>query len=111
MRGTDGANTVAPDNTTIGTTLTDLTTYTGSALPKIRAILVDSDELQQNQGNFATATGFSTFDPTSDAVANVTLVDTTTNLTNGGGGGGLTAAQATQLTNINTVTKLIPATL
>ena len=111
MRGTDGANTVAPDNATIGTTLTDLTTYTGSALPKIRAILVDSDELQQNQGNFATATGFSTFDPASDVVANVTLVDTTTNLTNGGGGGGLTAAQATQLTNIDTVTKLIPATL
>lgn len=40
MRGTDGANTVAPDNTSIAD------------------ILVDTNELQTNQGNFATATGF-----------------------------------------------------
>lgn len=50
MRGTDGANTVAPDNTSIA------------------AILVDTNELQGNQGDWATATGFSTFDHTSDAV-------------------------------------------
>lgn len=42
MRGTDGANTVAPDNASIA------------------SILVDTNELQTNQGNFATATGFST---------------------------------------------------
>ena len=60
MRGTDGSNTVAPDNTSITT------------------ILADTNELQANQGNFATATGFSTFDPSADAVANVTLVATTT---------------------------------
>jgi len=78
MRGTDAANTVAPDNTSVGTILTDLTAFTVSALPKIRAILVDTDDLQQNQTNFATATGFSTFNPTTDVVANVTLVATTT---------------------------------
>jgi hypothetical protein len=123
MRGTDGANTttpntVVPDNTSIA------------------AILIDTNDLQTNQGDFATATGFSTptnvtdaqtaiiseiddneakidtidtivdaikvktdtlvntdltgvalssdiaslndFDPSTDAVANVTLVDTTT---------------------------------
>ena len=42
MRGTDGANTTAPDNTSIS------------------AILADTNELQTNQGNFATATGFAT---------------------------------------------------
>lgn len=44
----------------------------------VDAILVDTSDLQTNQGNWLTATGFSTFDPASDAVANVTLVDTTT---------------------------------
>lgn len=40
------------------------------------------------------------FDPSSDVVANVTLVDTTTNLTNGGGGGGdATAANQTAISN------------
>lgn len=42
MRGTDGANTVAPDNTSI------------------TAILADTNELQTNQGNWVTATGFAT---------------------------------------------------
>lgn len=42
MRGTDNANTVAPDNA------------------GITAILADTDELQQNQGDWVTATGFST---------------------------------------------------
>jgi hypothetical protein len=41
-------------------------------------ILLDTNDLQQNQGDWLTATGFSTFDPASDPVANVTLVDTTT---------------------------------
>ena len=55
MRGTDGANTVAPDNAGIA------------------AANVAIDALND-------------FDPASDVVAHVTLVDTTTNLTNGGGG-------------------------
>ena len=42
MRGTDSANTVAPDNASI------------------TSILADTNELQQNQGDWATATGFST---------------------------------------------------
>ena len=42
MRGTDGANTVAPDNASI------------------TAILADTNELQTNQGNWVTATGFAT---------------------------------------------------
>jgi hypothetical protein len=103
MRGTDSANTVAPDNASIA------------------AILADTNELQSNQGDWATATGFATaaniaaqtvdlkgtgdrdltdvydntptvdltavtdaiadlndFDPATDTVARVTLVDTTT---------------------------------
>jgi len=85
-----GFNTVAPDNASI------------------TAILADTSELQGNQSDWATATGFATpadvtasqgvvttaisnlndFDPALDVVAHVTLVDTTTDLTNGGGGGG-----------------------
>ena len=45
MRGTESANTVAPDNASVA------------------AILADSDELQQNQGAWATATGFNTTVP------------------------------------------------
>ena len=50
MRGTDNANTVIPDNTSIST------------------ILVDTNELQGNQNNWNTATGFSTFDNATDSV-------------------------------------------
>jgi hypothetical protein len=65
MRGTEGANTttpntVAPDNASIA------------------SILVDTNDLQTNQGDWVTATGFSTFNPASDTVANVTLCATTT---------------------------------
>ena len=42
MRGTDSANTVSPDNASI------------------TAILADTNELQTNQGNWSTATGFAT---------------------------------------------------
>lgn len=105
MRGTDSANTVEPDNATIGDTLTDLTAFTGSALPKIRAILVDTDELQVNQGNFATAdvSGLSTFDNDTDEV----ITDTSSR----DASKGLTPTESTKLSNIDTVTKLIPATL
>ena len=84
-----GFNTVAPDNASIA------------------AILADTNELQGNQADWATATGFATpadltaalspvvtsignlndFDPANDVVAHVTLVDTTTDLTNQSGGG------------------------
>jgi hypothetical protein len=40
----------------------------------VTAILADTDELQGNQGDWATATGFSTFNPATDTVANVTDV-------------------------------------
>ncbi len=45
MRGTNSANTVAPDNASIA------------------SILADTNELQQNQGDWATATGFNTVAP------------------------------------------------
>ena len=51
MRGTDNANTVSPDNASI------------------TAILADTNELQSNQGNFATATGFTTPTDVTDSEA------------------------------------------
>lgn len=64
MRGTDSANTVTPDNASIAAILVD----TGTTLPasiatidsNVDAILVDTNELQSNQGNWLTATGFAT---------------------------------------------------
>lgn len=50
----------------------------GSIDAALDSIEADTSELQGNQGDWATATGFSTFDPDSDTVARVTLVDTTT---------------------------------
>jgi len=50
MRGTDGANTVTPN-----------TTAPDNA--SITAILADTNELQQNQGDWVTATGFATVNP------------------------------------------------
>jgi len=115
MRGTDGANTVAPDNTSIGTALTnintvqtDLTTFTGSALPKIRSILVDTADLQENQGNFATATGFSTFDAANDTVVNVGTVATNTDMRGTDGANTITPAN-TQITSLVTQTATVLA--
>lgn len=51
-RGTDGANTVAPVDVS----------------SDVAAILADTNELQQNQGNWLTATGFSTFNASTDTV-------------------------------------------
>lgn len=64
MRGTNSANTVAPDNASIAAILLD----TGTTLPaslatidsNVDAILSDTNELQLNQGNWLTATGFAT---------------------------------------------------
>ena len=53
MRGTDGANTVVPD--AAGTIPTGMALETTS-----QTILADTNELQLNQGNWITATGFST---------------------------------------------------
>jgi len=91
MRGTDDANTIAPVDVSAN----------------VAAILADTNELQGNQGDWVTATGFATpanitdsqgvittaisglndFDPSADVVARVTLVDTTTDLTNQNSGG------------------------
>ena len=57
MRGTDSANTVAPDNASIA------------------AILVDTADLQANQGQWLTATGFNTIAPDNASIAAI-LVDT-----------------------------------
>ena len=63
MRGTNlallASDYIAPNNAGINETLTI------------------SKELQANQGNWLTATGFSTFDPLTDAVSRVLLVDRT----------------------------------
>jgi len=68
MRGTDGANTIPPDNASIA------------------GILADTNELQGNQGNWITATGFATPANITDAQsaiinevnANETKIDTIT---------------------------------
>ena len=112
MRGTDGAYTGTPP------TVAQIRTEIDSNSTQLADIVEDTDELQSNQGDWATATGFSTlaesdirnavglttnnldtqlaeiptnsefnartipsadyFDPDNDVVANVTLVDTTT---------------------------------
>ena len=67
---------------------------------KLASIVADTNELQGNQGDWATATGFSTFNPSTDVVANVTLVDTTTSNTDMRGTDGantVTPATAAQL--------------
>lgn len=63
MRGTDGANTVAPDNTSIA------------------AILVDTNDLQTNQGNWLTAdlTGVQTTVDDTNADLESFISDTATN--------------------------------
>jgi hypothetical protein len=52
--------------------------YTAPDNASITSILADTNELQLNQGDWLTATGFSTFNPAVDVVANVALVDLTT---------------------------------
>jgi hypothetical protein len=48
--------------------------YTPPDNASITSILADTNELQLNQGNWVTATGFSTFNPATDPVAVVTSV-------------------------------------
>jgi hypothetical protein len=96
MRGTDGANTVAPDNASISLILADTDelqlnqgnwlTATGFATAAnqtamqtdIDAILIDTNDLQTNQGNWLTATGFAT--PTNITAGTLTTVTNLTNL-------------------------------
>jgi len=71
MRGTENANTVAPDNASVA------------------LILADTNELQQNQGDWATATGFATINPDNAGItANGTAI----------------AANLTAINNLNDVT-------
>jgi len=90
MRGTDGANTVTPDNASISAILADTSdlqanqgdwlTATGfnTVAPdnaSISAILNDTNELQANQGDWATATGFNTIAPDNASISAI-LADT-----------------------------------
>jgi len=89
--------------------------YTAPDNTSIASILVDTNELQTNQGNWITATGFSTFDPTTDVVAHVTLVDTTTTNTDMRGTDGsvtslsgiATSAEIADLNNFNPATDTV----
>lgn len=67
---------------------------------EIKAILADTNELQQNQGNWLTATGFSTFNPATDTVENVNnvITETKANITQILGSG-LTETSAGRLAN------------
>ena len=78
MRGTDSANIIAPDNASI------------------TAILADTNELQTNQGDWATATGFATPTNVTDAQAAIIAeVD----------------ANEAKIDDVKTKTDLIPALL
>ena len=83
-------------------TVTSATYATAANLSTVDAIvdsiLVDTADLQANQGNWLTAAGFSTFNAATDAVANVTLVGTTTTNTDMRGTDG---ANTTTPTNIS----------
>ena len=80
MRGTDNANTIAPDNDSIALikAKTDtLQNYDDNLIVgKLDEVIADTNELQTNQGNWETATGFSTLTAT-DVWENVnrTLTD------------------------------------
>ena len=81
---TDGLNNIsaAQVNSECDTAISDASLATAASLAtvdsNVDAILVDTNDLQSNQNNWLTATGFSTFDPATDTVARVTLVDTVT---------------------------------
>ena len=108
MRGTDGANTVTPvdvsgaiaalndfnpavdtvAHVTLVDTTTDLTNQTGGGGGASASDIYDYFTDGTREDAFkADTSGLSTFDPASDTVARVTLVDTTTDLTNQTAGG------------------------
>ena len=75
MRGTDSANTVVPPSlaefnarTIPSADYFVVTDYSAPDNASIGLILGDTNELQINQGNWLTATGFSTFDHNTDQV-------------------------------------------
>lgn len=95
MRGTDGANTTVPDNASIaailvdtaeigaaGAGLTDLggmsTAMKGEVNAEADTALTDYDGPTNAEMEARTLLAANYFDPAADAVANVTLVDTTT---------------------------------
>lgn len=81
---TDGLNNIssAQVNSECDTAISDAALATAASLATVDSnvddILADTNDLQSNQNNWLTATGFSTFDPATDTVARVTLVDTVT---------------------------------
>ena len=87
MRGTNSANTVAPDNVGIGNLGNGQTTILLAVAAidttaDVSAILADTADLQANQGNWLTATGFNTTVPdnagiASNGIAIAALNDTT----------------------------------
>ena len=90
-------------------TTTDQITFVGNDIKAtLDGELVTTDTASRDASK-ANVSGLSTFDPTTDTVANVTLVATTTNLTNGSGGG-LTVAQAAELTGIKAKTDVLTFT-
>ena len=60
MRGTAGANTTVPDAAGVAPTAAEIKTEVEQAGSSLALILADTGELQTNQGNWLTATGFST---------------------------------------------------
>lgn len=116
---TDVTNNVSVDLSTIESKLDENKLYLVAVSGDTVAILADTDELQTNQGNWLTATGFATpedilsasgaitdqisglnnFDPAADTVAHVTLVDTTT--TNSDMRGTDNAALSTDLMSVS----------
>jgi len=124
MRGTDSANTVAPDNASITAILADTNelqlnqgnwttatgfTVVGDLAPLATEVNATSNKdavVAQGDSAWTTATGFSTFNPSSDVVAHVTLVDTTTTNTDmrGTDGANTVAPDNATITLINDVT-------
>ena len=73
MRGTDGANTVAPV-----TPPTVVEIRAGFVADDFKATTTISSNMRGTDGAITSVAGLSTFDPATDTVANVTLVGTTT---------------------------------
>ena len=131
MRGTDGANTIAPDNASIASILVDTAdlqanqgdwlTATGFATvnpdnASIAAILIDTADLQANQGDWLTATGFATVNPDNASIAAI-LIDTADLQANQGdwltATGFSTSAEIAALNNLSStdITSAVPTVI
>jgi hypothetical protein len=79
MRGTDGANTVAPDNAGITANGNAISSLNDISLSDIEGSTVIAKEATlSGKASQASIDALNDFDPVNDSVANVTLVDTTT---------------------------------